>query len=163
MKQEMHILILTLLLSSCQTSTEKSISFIGCKYFELNQILEKATQDNKTVLLYFSSKACVNCRKMEEMINENPTIKDAILEEYIFISLMVDDQTPAEKDLWKQSKFSKDTLRTVGKLNNELQIELTKTGHQPLFAILTEDKKIISTINFTEDKNDLLKFIKRTE
>ncbi|WMJ75634.1 thioredoxin family protein [Cytophagaceae bacterium ABcell3] len=139
------------------------MSFIGYENFDLNKTLEKAKQENKTVLLYFSSIACVNCRKMEEMINENSKIKDAILEEYIFITLMVDDRTPAEQELWKQSEFSKDTLRTIGKLNSQLQIELTKTGHQPHFAILTEDKKLVSTINFTEDKNDLLKFIKRKE
>ncbi len=152
-----------MLLSSCKTSVEKNISFIGYENFDLNQTLEKAKHENKTVLLYFSSIACVNCRKMEEMINEDLKIKDAIFEEYIFITLMVDDRTPAEKELWKQSKFSKDTLRTIGELNNQLQIELTKTGHQPYFAILTEDKKIVSTINFTEEKNDLLKFTKRKE
>src|SRR5574344_1380003 len=53
-----------------------------------------AKQQGKPVLVDFSGYGCVNCRKMENSVWQDPTVKRLIEDEYVLITLMVDDKTP---------------------------------------------------------------------
>jgi thioredoxin-related protein len=161
LKKTYYIFIAIAFLTSCSTKEEKDISFELVNDFDFTQTLNKARKDDKTVLLYFSSIACVNCRRMEEEILINPEIKKTILKDYIFIPLVVDDRASAEKEYWKLSMFSDDTLKRIGEINSQFQIELTQSGSQPKFAIVSNDKQVLSTIGFTNDRIEFLKFLEK--
>lgn len=165
MKQTIYILTLTILLTNCTSKTEKgekgdkSLSFDGEKRFNLVKTLTEADDKDKSVLLYFSSLACVNCRKMEEAILDNPEITDIISDQYLLVTLVVDDQTEAEKQFWRQSLFSLDTITRVGELNSQLQIELTQSGSQPFFAIVNRDQKVVSTTGYIRNESEFISFL----
>jgi len=145
--------------SSCYYKEKSVISFDGVKDFDFTQILQKAELEDKTILFYFSSLACNPCRQIEEEILSAPEISKLILEKNIFIPLFVDDPETAKKKYWIQSRFSDDTLKRIGTINSELQIALTQSGTQPKFAIVNNHKELISSIAYTNDKNDFLKFL----
>ena len=63
-------------------------------YKDLKEGIEMAKRVNKPILLDFTGFACVNCRKMEEQIWSLPKIDSIIRNEYVLISLYVDDKKP---------------------------------------------------------------------
>ena len=163
LKQTIYILTLLALLTSCSDRTEKNFSFAGEKSFNLPETLKEAHDKDKKVLLYFSSLACVNCREIEGTILNNQKITDIINDEYLFVTLVVDDRTTADEKFWRPSIFSSDTLTKIGELYSQLQIELTQTGSQPLFAILSGEKETISTIGHTTNDEAFMNFLKKKE
>lgn len=159
MKKIYYILIAIAIVTSCSTEEEKEISLEGVNDFDFTQTLNNARKKDKSVLLYFSGIACANCRRIEEEILINQEIKKTILKDYILVPLVVDDRASAEKKHWKLSMFSDDTLKRIGEINSQLQIELTQSGSQPKFAIVSNNKKVLSTMGYTMDRNEFLKFL----
>ena len=85
-------------------SCNNNISFEGTKNFNLDVALEEANNQDKSVLLYFSSYACVNCRKIEDLILNDVAIKEMIINNYILTTLVVDDRSMAEKIYHKNKR-----------------------------------------------------------
>jgi len=161
MKIIFYILIPLISLVACKTNDRKDISFEGVKNFDLNKVLKEANLKEKSVLLYFSSVACVNCRKIENKILNNSTIKKIIFDKYILITLVVDDREIADKNYWKNSKMFNRILKKTGEINCAWQTELTRTGTQPYFAVISQEKTISSKIGYTGNNNDLLNFLNK--
>ncbi len=154
-----YILIVITIAASCSPKEQKDISFEGVDDFDFTQTIDKARREEKTVLLYFSSIACTNCRRIEKEILKNPEIKNTILKDYVFVPLVVDDRASADEKFWKLSMFSDDTLKRVGEINSQLQIELTQSGSQPKFVIVSNNNKVLSTIGYTMNTNEFLNFL----
>ena len=154
-----YILIVITIAASCSPKEQKDISFEGVDDFDFTQTIDKAIREEKTVLLYFSSIACTNCRRIEKEILKNPEIKNTILKDYVFVPLVVDDRASADEKFWKLSMFSDDTLKRVGEINSQLQIELTQSGSQPKFVIVSNNNKVLSTIGYTMNTNEFLNFL----
>ncbi|WP_346883641.1 thioredoxin family protein [uncultured Algibacter sp.] len=161
MKKPYCILVFLVFLFGCNTNQRKDISFESVKNFDLDNVLKKANSNEKSVLLYFSSVACVNCRKIEAKILNTPTIKQTILDKYILVTLIVDDREIAEENYWKESRIFNRTLKKIGAINSDWQIELTQTGSQPYFAIINKEKTILSEMGYTRSDNEILNFLNK--
>ena len=108
--------------------------------------LSHAKEANKPVFIDFTGHGCVNCRKTEEFIWVDPEVKRKLADEYVLISLYVDDRKKLEETL--VSKREKDgtnyKLRTVGSMWADFQIVNFNEISQPLYVLMTNDQQVVS-------------------
>lgn len=126
-------------------------------YFDLEEGLAAAKKLKKPVMLDFTGHSCANCRKMEEQVWEKPEVLKRLREDFVLISLYVDESS--ELPLSEQYTNSKgEKVVTVGDKN--LDYEITKFGFnaQPLYMFLDLDGRAISELKYGYDA-DVTKFI----
>ena len=115
--------------------------------------LQHAKEINKPILLDFTGWACVNCRRVEENIWTDPVVFDLINNNYVLISLYVDDRKELEKvnqlDLkYKSGKIKE--IRTIGDKSATFQALNFKSASQPYYVLLDPNLKILnSPIQYT--------------
>lgn len=113
-------------------------------FFDYEEGLEYAKLLNKPILLDFTGFSCANCRRMEENVWTVPEIDKLIRDEYVLISLYVDDeynQLPENKQY--TSKVSGKKITTYGAKWKDLQIERFQELSQPLYVLLHHDETIL--------------------
>jgi thiol:disulfide interchange protein len=117
------------------------------KDFDEGVLVAKAA--NKPILLDFTGWACVNCRKMEENVWSDPEIYTLLKEEYILISLYVDDN---EKQLPKAAQFDFrkpngqiKKIRTYGDKWSTFQIINFKNASQPYYVLMNADLEVLNS------------------
>jgi len=117
--------------------------------------MEYAKEVNKPVLLDFTGWACVNCRKMEERVWGEPDVVNMLKNEFVLISLYVDERKMLEKeDQYVSTKTGK-KIRTVGNKWSDLQITKYEVNAQPYYAILnTEGEDLVVPVGYTPDVNE---------
>ena len=126
-------------------------------YFDLEEGMSAAKALNKPVMLDFTGHSCANCRKMEEQVWKNAEVLKRIKENFVLISLYVDEST--ELPLTEQYTNAKgDKIVTLGEKN--LDYEITKFGFnaQPLYMFLDLKGNSLSEIKYGYDA-DVPKFI----
>ncbi len=101
-----------------------------------------AKEINKPVLLDFTGHGCVNCRKTEEHIWTAESIWERITEDYVLISLYVDDRNPLDKPL--VSKVSNKKLRNVGHMWTDFQVTNFQQNTQPLYVLMSPEEKVLA-------------------
>ncbi len=107
-----------------------------------------AKQQNKPIMLDFTGWACVNCRKMEEQVWSKPRIYELIKNEYVLISLYVDDRKELEKN--KQFNFELESgrvkaIETIGDKWATFQSINFKTASQPYYVLMTTDFRLLNS------------------
>lgn len=104
--------------------------------------MKLAEKYDKPVLLDFSGYGCVNCRKMEAAVWTDSEVKSKIENDYILVTLMVDDKTPLPKPIVVKEKNGKErTLRTVGDKWSFLQRSKFGATAQPYHVIVDKNAK----------------------
>ncbi|MCU0328840.1 MAG: thioredoxin family protein [Chitinophagales bacterium] len=105
----------------------------------------KAIAEKKPLLIDFTGHACVNCRKMEENVWIEPTIKDKLIREFIIVSLYVDEkkELPESEQYFSESLGKK--IISVGNKNTEFELKNFHQVTQPLYVILDIEKNQIMT------------------
>ena len=118
-------------------------------YKDFDQGLAAAKLQNKPILLDFTGWACVNCRKMEENVWSDPEIYSLLKNEYVLISLYVDDN---EKELPKEAQFTflKDNgktkeIKTIGDKWTTFQVINFKNASQPYYILMTPELEILNS------------------
>jgi thiol:disulfide interchange protein DsbD len=136
------------------------------KDFEEGRLAAK--KSNKPILLDFTGWACVNCRKMEENVWSDPSVYTLLKNDYILISLYVDDN---EKALPKAAQFdflkengSIKKIKTYGDKWSTFQVINFKNASQPYYVLLNSDLEILNApqqyTDITTYKNWLEKGLK---
>lgn len=105
--------------------------------------LAYAREKNKPILLDFTGYGCVNCRKTEEHIWSREEIRKVINDEYVLISLYVDDKL--DMDTVRRSAVTNERIRTVGQKWSDFQIVNFEQNSQPLYVIVSPDEKVLTT------------------
>lgn len=130
-------------------------------YFDLEEGMEAAKILQKPVMLDFTGHSCANCRKMEEQVWRNPNVLNRLKNDFVLISLYVDESTllPANEQ-YTNKKGQK--ITTVGEKN--LDYEITKFGFnaQPLYMFLDNNGNPLSNELYGYD-SDVNKFIKHLD
>ena len=133
-------------------------------YKDFDEGLAAAKVLNKPILLDFTGWACVNCRKMEENIWSEPDIYQILKDDYILISLYVDDN---EKELPKNQQF--DFLKANGKIKNirtvgdkwsTFQVINFKNASQPYYVLLSPNLEILNKAEQYTDRNTYYNWLK---
>ena len=116
--------------------------------------LEKAIAANKPILLDFTGWACVNCRKMEENVWYDPAVYALLNENYIIISLYVDDRKTLEEEQQFNYQYSDGRIKrinTVGKKWATFQAINFQTASQPFYVQMTSDGTLLNVpIQYTD-------------
>ncbi|WP_046744665.1 protein-disulfide reductase DsbD family protein [Kordia zhangzhouensis] len=140
-------------------------------YKDLDEGIAVAKKENKPIMLDFTGWACVNCRKMEEQVWSQPDVFNILNEDYILISLYVDDRKPLPED--KKFKFDKGNgnikkIKTYGDKLSTLQTLNFNNNSQPYYVLLSPNMEMLQKpVGYTPDsekyKNWLEKGIENFE
>ena len=133
---------------------------VRAAYTNYEEGMAAAAAQGKPVMLDFTGFGCVNCRKMEIAVWTDPTVADKLNNDYVLISLFVDDKTPLEKPIEVTYNGKKRTLRTIG--DKWSYLEEMKFGYltQPLYVLVdNEGNPLTRSFSYKEDVEDYLKFL----
>ncbi|MCH8902602.1 MAG: thioredoxin family protein [Bacteroidetes bacterium] len=118
-----------------------------------------AQKVGKPIMLDFTGWACVNCRKMEENVWVKPEVLAKIREDYVLISLYVDERTalPASERI---SKYTGKEIKTVGKKWHDFQKAIYGINSQPYYVLLDHKEKLLNQpVAYTPSVNKYLEFL----
>jgi thiol:disulfide interchange protein len=134
-------------------------------YKDFDKGLAAAKESNKPILLDFTGWACVNCRKMEENVWSEPDIYQTLKEDYILISLYVDDN---EKELPKEQQFDflkkngkVKRIKTVGDKWSTFQVINFKNASQPYYILMNADLEILNTPQQYTDRDTYFRWLQK--
>ncbi len=117
--------------------------------------LAMARATGKPMLLDFTGYACVNCRRMEENVWTRPEVLSLMQEEFIVVSLYVDDKKalPAsEQQTYTTAEGIQKDLVTVGDKWATFETENFENNAQPLYALISPDEKLLNhPVGYTPD------------
>ncbi len=125
---------------------------------DYDKALALARQQHKPILIDFTGWACVNCRKMEENVWPSADVKYLIKQDYILVSLYVDDRKALPDD--QQFNFptgdgSIKEIRTIGDKFATIQSENFKNASQPLYVVISPDEKLLTKpVGYTPDAKE---------
>jgi thiol:disulfide interchange protein len=108
-------------------------------YFDYKQGLLCAKEQGKPVLIDFKGHACANCKLMEARVWSDPEVLRRLQENFVIIALYVDDRTQLAENEWMISKIDGKQKKTIGKINEDLEISKFKTNALPLYVIADHD------------------------
>ena len=84
------------------------------RFTDYEQAMAAAAAEGKPVMIDFTGFGCVNCRKMEAAVWTDPQVADKLNNDFVLVSLYVDDKTPLDKPMEVMENGKKRTLRTIG-------------------------------------------------
>lgn len=123
-----------------------------------------AKKVNKPIMLDFTGYACVNCRKMEEHVWSSPKIDSYLRNDYVLISLYVDDKKELPEDeqiLVNRVNGGTRKLTNYGHKWANFQTQFFQTNSQPYYVLLNSDGTQIlnQPVGYTPNENDYAKFL----
>jgi len=110
-------------------------------FYDYEEGLAYAKKVNKPVLLDFTGWSCTNCRKMEASVWSDPEVLRRLKNDYVLISLYVDDRTALSNSEKYVSKVSAKSINTLGQKWSDLQEVQYNTNAQPFYVVLAPDGK----------------------
>jgi len=134
-------------------------------YKDLDEGIAAAKAENKPIMLDFTGWACVNCRKMEEQVWSKSKVYDMLNENYIIISLYVDDRRELPEN--QQFEYLKPTgnvkkIKTIGDKWATLQTINFKNNSQPFYVLLDHDMKMLNkTTAYTPNVDEYFKWLQK--
>lgn len=119
-----------------------------------------ARQQGKPVMLDFTGYGCVNCRKMELAVWVDQKVADIMNNDYVLITLYVDDKTPLPEHIKITENGQERTLRTVGDKWSYLQRMKFGANAQPFYVLLDNDGKPVNkSYSYDEDVDKYVDFL----
>ena len=98
---------------------------------------------NKPIFLDFTGFGCVNCRKTEEHVWVDEMIKDKLSDDFVLVSLYVDDDKKLENTYVSKNREGK-KIRNVGNMWADFQIINFQQNSQPLYVMMTPDEQVMA-------------------
>ena len=129
---------------------------IDC-YKDFESGLAHAKSVNKPILLDFTGWACVNCRKMEENVWSEPDVYPLLKEDYVLISLYIDDrkELPLEEQFdYKFESGRVKTIKTIGEKWGTFQTINFNSASQPYYVLMSPDLELLHSAIQSAD-NDM--------
>lgn len=142
-----------------------NISTNNLKIFkDFKEGLAYAKEVNKPIMLDFTGYACVNCRKMEEHVWSEKKIDDILRNDYVLISLYVDDKKELpenEQVLVNRVNGGARKLENYGHKWANFQTQFFQTNSQPFYVLLnSEGTEILNQpVGYTPDENEYATFL----
>ena len=130
---------------------------------DYEKAVQLSKQQNKPILIDFTGWACVNCRKMEENVWTDPAVMSFIQNNFILVSLYVDDKAllPVDKRFTYTTKAGdKKEITSIGDLWATFQAENFNQSSQPLYVVMSPDQKLLSNpVGYTPDAKEYLNWL----
>lgn len=133
---------------------------VEAKFTDYDLGMAEARRQGKPVIIDFTGFGCVNCRKMEGAVWTDPTVAKMLNDDFILISLYVDDKTPLPEPVEVIENGQPATLRTIGKKWSYLQAMKFGANTQPFYVMLDNDgKPLAGSRSYDEDIQEYIKFL----
>lgn len=133
---------------------------VKAKFMDYDAGMAYARQQNKPVMIDFTGYGCVNCRKMELAVWADQKVADIMNNDYVLITLYVDDKTPLPEKIKVKENGQERTLRTVGDKWSYLQREKFGANAQPFYVLLdNEGKPLNKSYSYDEDVSKYIDFL----
>jgi len=133
---------------------------VHAKFDNYEAGMEYARANNKPVMIDFTGYGCVNCRKMEAAVWTDPKVSDIMTNDYVLITLFVDDKTPLPETVKIMENGTERTLRTVGDKWSYLQRVKFGANAQPFYVLLdNEGKPLNKSYAYNEDIAKYIEFL----
>lgn len=134
---------------------------VHAKFDDYDAGMAYARQVGKPVMIDFSGYGCVNCRKMEASVWIDPNVKHMLEEDYVLITLMVDEKAPLKEPIEIMENGEKVKLRTVGDKWSYFQRMKFGANAQPFYVLLDhQGKPLAPSYAFNEDVSAYQNFLK---
>jgi len=113
-------------------------------YFDYDQAIACARQQQKPLFIDFTGHGCTNCREMEAVVWSDPEVLKRLQNDFVVVALYVDDKTELPETDWYTSKHDNKVKKTIGKQNADLQITNLNNNAQPFYVLLGEDERVLA-------------------
>ena len=133
---------------------------VHAKFDDYDLGMEYARLNGKPVMLDFTGYGCVNCRKMEAAVWTDPKVSDLINNDYVLITLYVDNKTPLTEPVKIVENGTERTSRTVGDKWSYLQRVKFGANAQPFYVLLdNQGKPLNKSYAYDEDIPKYIEFL----
>ena len=133
---------------------------VHAKFDDYDAGMAYARQVGKPVVIDFSGYGCVNCRKMEASVWIDPNVKSLLENDYVLITLMVDEKTPLKEPIEVQENGETVKLRTVGDKWSYFQRMKFGANAQPFYVLLDHKGKPLGPSRAYDEVPAYIKFLK---
>lgn len=129
--------------------------------YDYEEGMRIAKEQKKPVLIDFTGHGCVNCREMEAAVWTDDRVIDILRNDYVLISLYVDDKTPLDEPIIVEEQGATTKLRTIGDKWSYLQRHKFGANAQPFYVLVDNNGTPLNGA-YTHDTNvdSYLKFLK---
>ena len=135
---------------------------VEARFTDYEQGMAAAQAEGKPVIIDFTGFGCVNCRKMEAAVWSDPQVADILNNQYVLISLYVDDKTPLPQPIEIEENGQQRTLRTVSDKWSYLQRTKFGANAQPFYVLLdNEGHPLAPSRSYDEDIAAYLQFLRQ--
>jgi len=124
------------------TGTEVSLPHGLTGYSDLEDGIATAKASGKKVFVDITGHGCVNCREMEARVWSDPKVLGLLANDFVIVSLYVDDKTKLPEEKWVTTETGK-VLKDVGRVNSNLVLNRFGVNSQPNYFILDGDGEIL--------------------
>ncbi len=112
-------------------------------YFDYQQAIDCAREQNKPLFIDFTGHGCVNCREMEARVWSKPEVLKRLKNDFVMVALYVDEKTSLPESQWHKSVYDGKTKKTIGKQNADFQITRFNNNAQPFYVILDQNENLL--------------------
>ena len=129
-------------------------------FHDLDEGMAYARTQGKPVMIDFTGWNCVNCRRMEDKVWPAPEVIKHLREDYILVSLYVDDKKALPESEFYQSKILNKTVKTTGDKWSDLQASVFNKNAQPLYVLIDHQGKLLAKPKpYTPDPAEYASFL----
>jgi thiol:disulfide interchange protein DsbD len=122
--------------------------------------MDYARRNGKPVMLDFTGYGCVNCRKMEASVWTDDRVSQLMTEDYVLITLYVDNKTPLPEHIKVSENGTERTLRTLGDKWSYLQRTKFGANAQPFYVLIDNDGMPLNkAYSYDEDVDKYVNFL----
>ena len=133
---------------------------VHAQFDDFDAGMEYAKRNGKPVMLDFTGYGCVNCRKMELAVWTDQKVSKLIQDDYVLITLYVDNKTPLPEHIKVMENGKERTLRTLGDKWSYLQRVKFGANAQPFYVLIdNEGNPLNKSYSFDEDVNKYVDFL----
>ena len=137
-------------------------SAVEAHYTDYDEGMAAAARMGKPAMVDFTGFGCVNCRKMEAAVWTDPKVADLLNNDYVLISLYVDDKTPLKEPIQVTENGQQRTLRTLGDKWSYLQRTKVGANTQPFYVLLdNEGMPLNGSRSYDEDIQEYVNFLQK--
>lgn len=113
-------------------------------YFDYEQAIACAREQNKPLFIDFTGHGCTNCREMEANVWSDPEVLERLKNDFVVVALYVDDKTVLPESEWYTSPYDNKVKKTIGKQNADLQITRLDNNAQPFYVLVGKDERVLA-------------------
>ena len=113
-------------------------------YFDYDQAIACAREQQKPLFIDFTGHGCVNCREMEARVWSDPQVLERLRNDFVLVALYVDEKTELPDSEWYTSEYDGKVKKSIGKQNADLQITRFNNNAQPFYVILDTNENLLA-------------------